>query len=119
MSSSQSPIVLFLRDLMRRKGKLPSQLASELGVSHATVGRWLNGVDAPSPKSCKKLAEYSGVPLEHVLTLAGHLSEEFERTESTWPEFEEYVRRKYPGLSQELVEALAELVERRTKSRKS
>ena len=51
---------------MRRRKRLPSQLAADLGVSHATVGRWLYGMDIPSPKSCQKLADYSGIPRETV-----------------------------------------------------
>ncbi len=38
----------FLNDLMRRKRVRPSQLATQLGVSHATVGRWLTGEDIPN-----------------------------------------------------------------------
>ncbi|MBA7618821.1 hypothetical protein ES703_26153 [subsurface metagenome] len=51
---------------MRRRKCLPSQLAADLGVSHATVSRWLSGADAPSIKSCRRLAEYSGVPVQKV-----------------------------------------------------
>ncbi len=52
---------------------MPSQLAAELGVSHTTIGRWLQGRDIPSTRSCQRLAEYSGVSLEMVLRIAGHL----------------------------------------------
>ena len=66
-------IAAFLEELMRRRKRLPSQLAADLGISHATVGRWLYGKDIPSTKSCRMLAEYSGVPLEKILALTGHL----------------------------------------------
>ncbi|MFC1968978.1 YHS domain-containing protein [Chloroflexota bacterium] len=33
------PIVSFLEELMRRRKRLPSQLAADLKVSHATVRR--------------------------------------------------------------------------------
>ena len=59
---------------MRRRKRLPSQLAGDLGVSHATVSRWLSGQDIPSTQSCRRLAEYSGVALEKILVLAGHLT---------------------------------------------
>jgi len=58
---------------MHRRKRLPSQLAADLGISHATVGRWLSGKDIPSTKSCQKLAEYSGVRLEKILSIVGHL----------------------------------------------
>jgi transcriptional regulator with XRE-family HTH domain len=58
---------------MYRRQRLPSQLAADLGISHATVSRWLNGEDIPNTRSCRKLAEYSGVSLERVLSIVGHL----------------------------------------------
>ena len=58
---------------MRRRKILPSQLASDLAVSHATVSRWLSGKDIPNTQSCQKLAQYSGVPLEDILSIAGHV----------------------------------------------
>ena len=60
-------IIKFLEDLMRRRRRLPSQLAADLGVSHATVRRWLFNEDIPSTRSCRRLADYSGVPLQNVL----------------------------------------------------
>ncbi len=58
---------------MRRRKCLPSQLAADLGISQATVSRWLSGADISSIKSCRRLAEYSGVLLEKVLCIVGHL----------------------------------------------
>ncbi len=65
-------MTLFLKELMRQRGRLPSQLAADLGVSHATVGRWLCGKAVPRVRSCKRLAMYSGVPLANILNVAGH-----------------------------------------------
>ena len=73
MNTKEDPIVSFLKEVMRRRKRLPSQMAADLGISHATVSRWLSGADIPSTKSCRKLAEYSGVALEKVLSLVGHL----------------------------------------------
>ena len=112
-------IVAFLKDLMKRKKRLPSQLAADLGVSHATVIRWLRGTDTPSPESCKKLAKYSGVPLERILSYAGHLPEEAE-IKSQWPGFVEYARERFPELDEQLIEAIAEIIEEcRTKRDKA
>lgn len=65
-------MVSFLKEVMCRRNRLPSQLAADLGVNPATVSRWLSGKRLPSTKSCRRLAEYSGVLLEKVLSLAGH-----------------------------------------------
>ena len=76
MRTEKYPIVLasFLKELMRRHKRLSSQLAAGLGASHATISRWLSGEDVPSTRSCRKLAQYSGVSLEKILSLTGYLS---------------------------------------------
>ena len=70
---------------MRLRGRLPSQLAADLGVSHATVSRWLSGEDVPSTRSCRRLAEYSGVPLQKILAIAGHVPETAVGETFEWP----------------------------------
>ena len=60
---------------MRRRKRLPSQLAADLGISHATVRRWLFGEDIPSVRSCQLLADYSGISLQKVLKITGQLPE--------------------------------------------
>jgi len=103
---------------MRRRSRLPSQLAADLGVSHATVSRWLSGAGVPNTRSCRKLAEYSGVPLQKVLSIVGHLPPIAETTPPEWPEFREYARRKYPDeLDEDLITMIEDLIERR-KSRR-
>ena len=114
MNTEDVPIVSFLRELMRRRKRLPSQLAANLGISHATVSRWLSGKDIPSTKSCRKLSEYSGVPLENVLSIAGHLPRLAEAAASEWPEFREYASQKYPNeLDEDLITMIEDLIERR------
>ena len=90
-------MVTFLREVMKRKRRLPSQLAADIGVSHATVSRWLSSTDTPSPKSCRRLAEYTGVSLEKVLAIAGHLPRLAEAGLPEWPEFRAYAYQKYPA----------------------
>jgi len=103
---------------MRRRKRLPSQLAADLGVSHATVSRWLSGEDIPSTRSCRRLAEYSGVPLEVVLSVAGHLPTVAEKRAPEWPEFREYARQKYPiELDEDLITMIEDLIERRREKR--
>ena len=103
---------------MRRKKRLPSQMASDLGVSHATVSRWLSGEDIPNMRSCRRLAEYSGVPVEKILSIAGHLPRIDETKSNEWPEFREYARHKYAAeLDEDLIAMIEDLIERRRRKR--
>ena len=114
MSTQEVPIASFLKEVMRRRKRLPSQLAADLGISHATVSRWLSGADTPSTKSCRRLAEYSGVPLEKILSIVGHLPRIAEAENLEWPEFREYARQKYPDeLDEDLITMIEDLIERR------
>ena len=103
---------------MRRRKRLPSQLAADLGISHATVSRWLSGADVPNTCSCRRLAEYTGVPLEKILSVVGHLPRMAERVPSEWPEFREYAHQKYPAeLDEDLITMIEDLIERRRRKR--
>ena len=103
---------------MRRRKCLPSQLAAALGVSHATVSRWLSGKYVPNVKSCRRLAEYSGVPVEKILSIVGHLPRIAEKAPPEWPEFREYARQKYPKeLDEDLITMIEDLIERRRQKR--
>jgi len=107
-------IVSFLEQLMRRRKRLPTQLARDLRVSHPTVARWLAGEDIPSTPSCRKLADYSGVPMEKVLSIAGHLPRVAQTAPTEWPEFREYAQRKYPAeLDEDTVTLIEDLIDRR------
>lgn len=118
MSTEEAPIVSFLQDLMSRRKRLPSQLAADLGVSHTTVKRWLSEDDIPNTRSCQKLAEYSGVPVEKILSLTGHLPRIAEAIPTKWPEFREYAQRKYPHeLDEDLITMIEDLIERRRERR--
>lgn len=108
---SNNSFVAFLEEVMRRRRRLPSQLAADLGISHATVIRWMSGESVPSTSSCRKLAEYSGVPLQKVLYYAGHTPRMVEHQPDEWPEFGEYVRRKYPQLDEDLIIVIENLIE--------
>ena len=111
-------IVAFLKDLMRRRKRLPSQLAADLGVSHATVRRWLLGEDVPGMRSCQRLSEYSGTPLHKILSIIGHLPDMDQRVVGEWPEFREYVQQKYPDeLGEDLITVIEDLIERKRQRR--
>ena len=99
---------------MRRRKKLPSQLATDIGISHATVSRWLAGKDVPSTRSCRKLADYSGMSLEKVLSIVGHLYRVDEKGPPEWPEFRDYARQKYAAeLDEDMITMIEDLIERR------
>jgi len=118
MSAQDVPIVSFVNRLMRRRKRLPSQLAADLGVSHATVHRWPSGDNVLNIRSCQKLAKYSGVPLEKILSIAGHLPRLPETGPTEWPEFGEYARRKYPNeLDEDIITMIEDLIERRRERR--
>jgi hypothetical protein len=64
------------------------------------------------------LAEYSGVPLEKVLSIVGHLPRVAEAASPEWPEFREYARQKYPNeLDEDLITMIEDLIERRRQKR--
>ena len=114
MSTEDIPVVSFLEEVMRRRKRLPSQLAADLSVSHATVSRWLSGQDIPNTRSCRKLAAYSGTPLEQVLSIASHIPRIAGTESAKWPEFREYARRKYAKeLDEDLIIMIEDLIERR------
>ena len=114
MSTQDVPIVSFLKEVMQRRKRLLSQLAADLGISHATVSRWLSSDDIPSIRSCQRLSEYTGVPLERVLSIVGHLPKIRDGGPTEWPEFGEYARRKYSNeLDEDLVNIIEDLIERR------
>jgi len=114
MSTEEVPLVSFLKEVMRRRQRKPSQLAADLGISHATVSRWLSGQDIPNTRSCRRLADYSGVPVEKILSVVGHLPRIAEKPSADWPEFREYARHKYPNeLDEDLITMIEDLIERR------
>jgi len=118
MITEEVPLISFLKELMRRRKRKPSQLAADLGISHATVSRWLSGKDIPNPRSCRRLSEYSGVPVEKILSIVGHLPRIAEKPPAEWPEFREYARHKYPNeLDEDLITMIEDLIERRRAKR--
>jgi len=64
------------------------------------------------------LAEYSGVPIEKVLSIVGHLPRVAEKISPEWPEFREYAQQKYPNeLDEDLIIMIEDLIERRRSRR--
>lgn len=114
MSTKEVSVISFLKEVMRRRKRLPSHLAADLGISHATVSRWLKSKDVPSVRSCHKLAEYSGESVYKILSIAGHLPRMVEQVPAGWPEFREYANRKYAKeLDEDMITMIEDLIERR------
>jgi len=119
-NDDKTPIISFLEKLMVRRKRLPSQLAKDIGVSHPTVLRWMSRVDVPSTASCRKLADYSGVSVEEILSLSGHLPAVTQAPTAEWPEFREYASGKYPNeLDEDIIIMIENLIERRREKQRA
>jgi transcriptional regulator with XRE-family HTH domain len=108
----------YLDDLQRHRGISLRRLARESGVSASTLSRWREGKQVPSPNSCKLLAEYLSVPVEHVLAMAGHLRPLHKEDPESLPEFREYAHQKYPDdLDDDMIAMIEDLIDRRRRRR--
>ena len=106
-------MVPFIEELLKRRKIRPNRLAVNLGISHATISRWLSGEDTPGLRSCRKLADYSGVSVNHVFAIAGYLPE-VKGKPAFWPEFREYMNGKYPQeIDEDLITLVEDLIERK------
>jgi len=104
----------FLEDIQRQRGISLRKMSRESGVSASTLSRWREGKQTPSPKSCKMLAEYLSLPVEHVLALAGHLKPLHKDSADSLPEFREYALKKYPDeLDDDMIAMIEDLIYRR------
>jgi len=114
MNDSDVTVVSLLNEILDTKHCLPSELAVSIGISHASVSRWLSGKDVPSPVSCRRLSEFSGICLRRILAAAGHMPAMTDQTAAAWPAFREYAQRKYPGkLDDDLITMIENIIESR------
>ena len=56
-----------IREARERLGANRNQMARDLATSWQHVDRWERGATEPSPESLRKLAEYLGVTVDHLL----------------------------------------------------
>ena len=118
MSIKKPPIIAFLKEIMRHNGQNKNQLSADFGVSHSTISRWLAGSDMPNTNSCRKLAEYAGVPLERVLSIAGHIPPLPPVNPAYLPNFRAYAYLKYPDeLDEDLISMIEYLIKLRRRKR--
>ena len=114
MQTVESHLACFLKELMLRRRCTASRLATDIGVRHPTMYRWLSGRDVPSTNSCRKIAEFSGVPLMKILSYSGHAPDALEALPDSWPAFGDYLRGKYPNrLSEGVITVVEGLIEAR------
>jgi len=60
------------------------------------------------------LAEYSGTPLQQILSITGHLPEIANGGPANWPAFRDYAHGKYPDeLDEDEIIMIEDLIERR------
>ena len=57
---------------LRARNQSFREFSLAAGLDHGAVSRYLAGT-RPTRESCEKLAAYTGVPVEQVLVMAGHL----------------------------------------------
>lgn len=62
----------WLANQMDRREWTQADLARRLSASTGAVSMWLRGERVPSPASCDRIADVFGLPVDDVLTLAGH-----------------------------------------------
>jgi len=120
MNNKHSPFVTFLRDFLKNRGRLPSQMADAIGISHSTISRWLSGKYIPSSRYCQKISEYTGTPLESILAMVGHITEDINIRHSGWPEFREYATKMYPDeLDEDTITLIEDIIEYRRNKKKA
>ncbi len=108
----------FLEDIQRQRGISLRKLGRDSGVSASTLCRWREGKQTPSPNSCKMLAEYLSLPVEHILALAGHLKPLHKDGADSLPGFREYAQQKYPDeLDDDMIAMIEGLIYRRRSRR--
>jgi transcriptional regulator with XRE-family HTH domain len=67
-----TPLARWLLRQLGERRESARAASIEAGMDHAAISRFLRGTQ-PSPESCQKIAAYFGVPVEEVLSLAGHM----------------------------------------------
>ena len=112
------PFVKFVKcHCSRCRGATGSAFATNAYVL-PTAFRWLSGQDKPSVVSCQRLAEYSGMPINKILSAAGYMPDIKGAAPEEWPEFRDYARLKYGNeLDEDLIIMIEDLIERKREKR--
>jgi len=62
----------WFRDRLKARTWSQSDFARSAGVPKSTVSAWYRGVRLPDPPMCDVIADVFGLPVDDVLTIAGH-----------------------------------------------
>jgi transcriptional regulator with XRE-family HTH domain len=62
----------WLQEQLRVRRWSPSDFFRESGIPRPTIYSWVNGTRHPDPESIDKIADVFGLPVDVVLTVAGH-----------------------------------------------
>ena len=63
----------YLESIREQRGISLRVLAKEAGVNASSMCRWREGKQMPSPESCKIIAEFLSLPIQHIFAMAGYL----------------------------------------------
>lgn len=88
------------------------ELANEIGVNRRTLSCWKAGKTTPNLRSCKKLAQYSGLSLDKVLLLTNKRRWQAVYCAHICSGFEDYTRARYPKeIAEDLMTMTEDLIE--------
>lgn len=71
----------WLRQQLVLREMSQSELARRMETSHTTISNWISGKRVPTTGSCDRISDVFHIPLDTVLTKAGHRVE----MPSEWP----------------------------------
>lgn len=72
LGMSEQQFAHWLSDQMRSRDWNQVELAAKIGTHSSVVSRWVRGERVPDTKSIDKIADVFGLPVDVVLTVAGH-----------------------------------------------
>lgn len=97
-----------IQTLLKQRNTSLRRLAAEVGISPSTLSRWASGKQTPSTQCCRKLAVSLSLPVEEVLTWAGHLTPQRNDVSTGSTDYRTYAQLKYPAELQEDMIAMIE-----------
>ena len=71
-----NPLAQFIRQWLQERRTTQLWLAQQAGIPHSTISALFNRHVIPRPPTLKRIAMAMGVPVGHLLVLAGHITPE-------------------------------------------
>jgi transcriptional regulator with XRE-family HTH domain len=72
MLRDREPFARWLREQLALYRLTQSEFEDQLGFSQGMCSHWVNAKRSPSPRTLQKIAEFFGVNMDFLLTLAGY-----------------------------------------------